>query len=323
MSSAQKPLTALALALAATAGACATGPDGSAAERLTFEAALRPASAAEIEAAERADPLTRANFWSREYNKNPEDVAVAMSFARALREMGSHARAAEIVEKALLLKPDDPGLMMQMGRIQISAGDFEGARQSFTRVTEIEPGRAEAWGALGTAFDKLDWHSRAQAAYQKALEIEPSRTTTLTNYGLSLVLTGELREAEAQLRRAAAQPDASPQVRENLALVLGLQGRFDEMRTISSAYAPDRIVNENVALIRSLIAPSRSWEALADDNGPDADITSSEPALPARVAERPLPQPAPASEAPVIEAATRAEEPAGETPRRLRRTLQP
>ncbi len=321
MSSAQKPLTALALALAATTGACATHGGNAAAEQLAFEAALRPASAAEIEAAERADPLTRANFWSREYNKNPENVPVAISFARALREMGSHARAAEIVEKALLLQPEDPALMMLMGRIQMSAGDFEGARQSFTRVTEAEPGRAEAWGALGTAFDKLDWHSRAQAAYQKALEIDPDRTTTLTNYGLSLVLTGELRAAETKLRLAAGQPDASPQVRENLALVLGLQGRFDEMRAISSAYAPDRVVNENVALIRSLIAPARSWEALAADDPPAEEPDTSAAAL----------SPAPVPEAPVREArlpeaeapGAAADEPPAAGNRRLRRTLQP
>jgi Flp pilus assembly protein TadD len=166
---------------------------------------------------------------------------------------------------------------MLLGRIQMSAGDVANAGRAFNRATELEPKRAETWAALGTTYDRQGQHALAQAAYEHALTLEPNRTTTLTNYGLSLVLSGDLAGAEAKLRQAAANPGSGPQVTENLALVLGLQGRFDEMKTVSAAGAPLQTAEKNAELLRGLIQPARSWDALTDTArlAPQADETAS------------------------------------------------
>ncbi|MCU0731508.1 MAG: hypothetical protein MUE84_07960 [Hyphomonas sp.] len=235
MSSAKTSLALIAFALAAAA--CASTPSAEKEAELAMKAAMRPASPEERAAANRADPLTRANFWAKENNKNAEDLEVALEFARALREIGSHDRAIDVLSRTLIVHP---------------------------RATEVAPDRSETWAALGTTYDRQGQHRLAQTSYLKALEIEPLRTTTLTNYGLSLVLTGDLTGAEAKLRLAAANPDAGARVTENLALVLGLQGKFEDMKSVSGAGAPDDVVDQNVQLLRGLIQPARSWEALAD-----------------------------------------------------------
>ena len=48
----------------------------------------------------------------------------------------------------------------------------------------------------------------------------------------------DLVRAESTLRRAAAQSRADPRVRQNLALVVGLQGRFSEAEGIARADLP-------------------------------------------------------------------------------------
>ncbi len=50
----------------------------------------------------------------------------------------------------------------------------------------------------------------------------------LSNLGLSYALTKQLPEAEAALREASASPRADARVRQNLALVLALEGKFAE-----------------------------------------------------------------------------------------------
>ena len=50
----------------------------------------------------------------------------------------------------------------------------------------------------------------------------------LSNLGLSYLLTKDLAKAEDTLRRAVAQPNAGPKVRQNLALAVALRGRFEE-----------------------------------------------------------------------------------------------
>ncbi len=272
MSSAKTSFAGFALAMAAAASACASSPSGPEAELArAMEAALQPASAEEREAANRADPLTRANFWSQEHQKAPQDAEATLQFAQALRGIGSDARATEVLTSAVVIHPRNADMFMMLGRIRMTAGEPGIARFAFERAAEAAADRAETWAALGTAYDQIGEHRMAQSAYQRALGIEPDRTTTLTNYGLSLMLSGDLAGAERQLRAAAEQPGADVRVQQNLALVLGLQGKFDEMKTVSGDGAPANVTEQNARLVRALVSPARSYEALAEPETAKAD----------------------------------------------------
>ena len=55
------------------------------------------------------------------------------------------------------------------------------------------------------------------------------------------------------LRRAAAHPPVDPRVRQNLALVIGLQGRFAEAETIARADLPPVQAAANVAYLKEVL----------------------------------------------------------------------
>jgi Flp pilus assembly protein TadD len=268
MSRAKSTMLFAALSVIASTSACATAPGKEAAterdSKKAIAAAMKPASAEEVAAANRADPLTKANFWAREHAKDPENLDKALTFARALRGIGSDQRAVDVLSQVLVVHPDSVELYMILGRALAKSGAPAPAVSAFSRAAELEPKRAEAWGALGTALDKIDRHKEAQAAYTKALEIDPTRTVTLTNYGLSLALAGDLAGAEGKLRTAAMHPDAGPAVTENLALVLGLQGRFEEMRALTSANASPAIADANAKALEAMVDPNRSWDRLME-----------------------------------------------------------
>jgi len=268
------------LALIAIAG-CATTE---AAEPLSAEEqayqdaiqqALEPATAEEIAQAERSDPITRANFWANEYQKNAGDLATTISFMRALRRLGSHDRVLEIASTSIPIHPNSYELYLEVGRSYLATNRPNEAAQAFVRSADFAPEtEATPLAALGVAFDRLESHNQAQEAYQIALEREPTRVSTLSNYGLSLALTGNLVEAEAALRKAAEQPGADVRVRQNLALILGLQGRFDEMISVDPT-APARSVQANQNVLREMVMPTRNYESLKNLDDVLSEIQSA------------------------------------------------
>lgn len=314
MSRAKTSLAALAIALSA----CASAPDpqeqAAADLAQAMEDATKPAPQEEIDAANRADPLTKANFWAKEHAKDPENLDVALTFAAALRGIGSNERAIEVMSQVLVVHPGDPDLLMALGRALSAAGNTLAAARAFEQATHTAPERPETWAALGITFDKMEQHLDAQNAYEKALAIQPGRTSTLANYGLSLALIGDLSGAEAKLRAAAANPDADLRVTENLALILGLQGKYDEMAALSAQHAPNAVAEQNAKMIQDMIQPVRSWEALAEPDTPA-------PALPASAEKAKASTSTPVGDEPMgLISQPEAAAPAPSTGLRLRRT---
>jgi Flp pilus assembly protein TadD len=76
----------------------------------------------------------------------------------------------------------------------------------------------------------------------------------LSNLGLSYALAKDLKRAETTLRQAAERSNGDVRVRQNLALVVGLQGRFPEAETIAKADLPADEAAANVAYLRQMLA---------------------------------------------------------------------
>ncbi len=268
------------LAMIAMAG-CATTD---AAESLTaeeqayqqaIEQALVPATPEQIAQAERSDPITRANFWANEYQKNAADLSTTVAFMRALRRIGSHDRVIEVASHSLPIHPNSYEVYLELGRSYLATKKPTEAAQAFVRSADFAPEtEAAPLAALGLAFDRLESHAQAQEAYEIALQREPARVSTLSNYGLSLALTGRLVDAEAALRKATEQPAADVRVRQNLALILGLQGRFDEMAAVDPT-APARSVEANQSVLREMVMPTRDYDSLQKLDDVISDVQRS------------------------------------------------
>ena len=267
MSRAKPVKFALPLIALASTVACATGDASSqlSAEEQAYQdaiaEALQPATAEEKARAERSDPITRANFWATEHQKDAANLDVTVNFMQALRDIGSHDRVIEIAAMTLPMHPNAYEVYLELGRSYMAQNKPTEAAQAFVRSADFSPtSDAAPLAALGLAFDRLENHSQAQEAYELALERDPNRVSTLSNYGLSLALTGRLEEAEAALRRAVEIPGADVRVRQNLALVLGLQGRFEDMLAVDPT-APMQSVEANQRVLREMMGAS-SFENL-------------------------------------------------------------
>ncbi len=114
----------------------------------------------------------------------------------------------------------------------------------------------------GSVADRLGDHETAQNFYRDALKIAPGEPSALSNLGLSYALTKQLPLAEDALREASASPRADARVRNNLALILALEGKFAEAEQVSRQDMSAEAASANVQAIRQMIAQNDSWRDL-------------------------------------------------------------
>ncbi|HBR47099.1 MAG TPA: hypothetical protein DEA80_19655, partial [Afipia sp.] len=105
-----------------------------------------------------------------------------------------------------------------------------------------------------TTLDQRGNHEEARRYYASALKIAPEEPSVLSNLGMSYVLSKDLPKAESVLRRAYNRGSADSRVRQNLGLVVGLQGRFAEAETIVKADLPAEEAEANVAYLKQMLS---------------------------------------------------------------------
>jgi Flp pilus assembly protein TadD len=200
------------------------------------------------------DPRRAVEVYGERYRANPKDAEAALAYGQALRASGQRPQAAAVLEQATIAHPGNKTLLAAYGRALADNGNSQAAFDVLARAhTPANPD----WRILsvqGTTLDKMGKHDEARRYYASALKIVPEEPSVLSNFGLSYMLTRELPQAEATLRRAYANPKADGRVRQNLALVVGLQGRFAEAETIAKGDLPADEATTNVAYLREMLS---------------------------------------------------------------------
>jgi Flp pilus assembly protein TadD len=200
------------------------------------------------------------DVWGARYKANPGDAEAAMTYARALRATEQRAQAVAVLQQASMRNPRNMQLIGAYGRALADAGDYGEALDALERAHTPDNPDWRILNAQGAVLDQMGRHREAQRHYSAALKIMPNEPSVLSNLGLSYALEKQLKRAEGTLRKAVAQPGAKPKVRQNLALVVGLQGRFDEAEKIASADLPESEAAANVAYLRQMLARQSAFK---------------------------------------------------------------
>ncbi|ANP45329.1 tetratricopeptide repeat protein [Candidatus Viadribacter manganicus] len=260
-----RKLAALPFALIAVSSlaACATTGEGSSQTAASAATGAlpgaRPIDRRAREQVSREDALTQMAFWAGEYQTFPNDIEAAQRFSEALRKGGRTDRAAQIAAEALSRFPEDRQLLTTFGYSQITLGRPQQALRPLALVAAGEPDNWRIRSALGAALDQLGRFDEARRAYTEALALQPNNPRILTNLGVSHLMAGEPADAEPILRQAVQQPGAPAEARQNLAISLALQGRFDEAEQIERVDLSPAQAAQNIQYLRGLLSDPRRW----------------------------------------------------------------
>ena len=196
------------------------------------------------------------------YKSNPRDKWTIITYAAALRAANEADQATSVIENGIAAFPRDIDLKIAYAKALAAAGRFD---QALNIVDDAIDPAAPDWNALlvkGAILDQSGRNDEARALYIQALKTRPNEAALEANLGLSFAMTNDLAEAESHLRRATSLPGANSQIRQNLALVIGLQGRFSEAEALFAKELPADQVEANMSYIRALLTQQNRWDLI-------------------------------------------------------------
>lgn len=259
--SSPKPLrriaaTAAAVALAALVAGCAAGTS-----RETT-GSIKKSSGQRIDSMTQTQLNSAAQDLGYAYTKDTKNRDTALRYANVLQMQGNSDQALAVMRKLVIDHPADRAVLAAYGKALASAGELEPALDAVRRAQTPEYPDWKLVSAEAAILDQLGQTDPARELYRKALDLKPNEPSVLSNLGMSYVLGGDLRTAETYLRNASEQAGADSRVRQNLALVVGLQGRFEEAREIASRELSPEQAEANMAYLRQMMAQQNAWNQI-------------------------------------------------------------
>lgn len=218
-----------------------------------------------------------------------DGAGLDLRLARATRNAGDLESAASLYREAMARNPGNPQIALELGDVLIDSGQPEQAIDLFGSVNgdkghpdislraERGIGRAylvmqDAQAALdhfvlardkapqdpstlvdcGVALDLLRRHADAQESYRAALHAAPRDTGARNDLALSLALTQQYDAALEVIVPIARSAAATPQIRQNLALIYGLKGDGKAADALSRVDLDAVATSSNVKLFSAL-----------------------------------------------------------------------
>lgn len=125
------------------------------------------------------------------------EATVLAAQGLAILAKGNRAEAAARADRALALSPQSAYARVAKARLLLVDGEVIAAREQLDQALASEPGHAPAWDLLGDVERQQRQLDRAEAAFSKALEVDPDNI--------------EYRLKRALLRIDAKQPEQAQQ----------------------------------------------------------------------------------------------------------------
>lgn len=247
----------LAIALLIAPLAACAGLPGPATDDAALARAVEPSlRTAAVTAEANNDWKGAAQHWRTLYQRTPADQGITLALARALRYSGQAQQAADVMQGEVARHGRQPSLVAELGKAYLAADRMGLALKTLEEAATLAPADWEVHSALGVAFDALARHAEAREAYAHALAHAPDHPLVLNNLGLSLALDHRLDEAITALSQANEQPQAGPQIRQNLALLLALKGDSAAAERVAAKDLPTDMARVNAGIYRALAGTS-------------------------------------------------------------------
>jgi Flp pilus assembly protein TadD len=192
-------------------------------------------------------------YWGKEYAKKPTELQPALNYARDLKALGEKRKAMSILQQASMIHTNNPELEGEYGRLALDLNQVNVANQLLAAADDPTRPDWRVISARGTVMAKQGKYSDAIPFYERALTLAPKNPGVMNNLAMAHAMMGDPRKAEEILRQAVASPDATPKMRENLALVLGLQGRYDESRSVASSVLNADVASANTSYLKQMV----------------------------------------------------------------------
>ena len=164
-------------------------------------------------------------------NAHSFDEAPAEAMVDLLIELYKQRQFSDMAEKAETLSGQFPNSFMVwslLGAANKGLGKLKEARNSFERVTILNPGYADGFNNLAVVLQEQGDVFNAAKAYQKAILIKPDYFEAHYNLGNALRHQGMLSDAIVSYKKALSLNPNYVDAHNNIGAILADQKKFDE-----------------------------------------------------------------------------------------------
>lgn len=257
-------------------GACAGGSD-----LLSTPVASNTGDGAAKDGGGAKTELEKATeYWGKQYAAKPTDKAAALSYAKNLKAMGDKRLALSVLQDASVIHSRDPELMGEFGRLALEFDQYTVAERALSVAEMTDKPDWRVVSAHGTLLAKQGQHKAAIPYFERALQLSPNQTSVMNNLAMANAMSGDAAKAEEILRTVSAKSDAPEKVNQNLALVLGLQGKYDEAKTTGAKASTVDVASANTDYVKRMVRlPAKSSPVAAPSNALASNAPTAKPDL--------------------------------------------
>ena len=228
-------LMPLALSACSTLSSMFEPGDGTADAAASQSLATTPDTSKDLRLARAArsagDYVSAINLYRTVIATRPQDEALVVELGDTMLDLGAIDDAIGVYGKVSVKSSARAGV--GLGRAQLSMHLAETALAHFDAARMLAPNDSKALLGRGIALDILDRHQEAQESYRTVMTTDPRNVAARNNLALSLALTGDYAQAATILQPIAMSPTATEKIRQNMALIYGLQGNTQQAARIS------------------------------------------------------------------------------------------
>ncbi|MDP6691135.1 MAG: tetratricopeptide repeat protein [Alphaproteobacteria bacterium] len=201
----------------------------------------------------RRDHATAVSYYRNLYRRDPGDIDAVVGLSRGLRHLQQAREAQAIILRAMKDRPKQHDLRAELGKVQLALGEPLKAIDTLSRVDSENDGkRWDIKVALAIGHDRVGLYEQAERRYRQALALSPENAVIMNNFALSLAQAGRLEEALDILERAAALPEATPRMRQNLAFLYAMKGDLASAEKYVRRDLPPDMADQNMSYYRQL-----------------------------------------------------------------------
>jgi len=179
------------------------------------------------------DYVSAINLYRTVIASHPQSEALVVELGDTMLDLGAVDEAIGVYNKVDLKSSARAGAEVGLGRAQLALHQTDAALTHFDAAAMLAPKDAKALLGRGVALDILDRHKEAQESYRQVIADNPQNVAARNDLALSLALSGDYAQAAAILQPIAMSPTATEKIRQNMALIYGLQGNTQQAERIS------------------------------------------------------------------------------------------
>lgn len=224
-------------------------------------------------------------YWGGKFAKSPNTLEFALNYARNLKAMGRKQQALSALQHASTYHAQNRELASEYGRLALELDQVQTAKKILEFADDPTKPDWRVISARGTVLAKEGNHKDAIPMFERALALSNNNTSVMNNLAMAYALGGRADDSERLLREASLKGGPS-KVHKNLALVLGLQGKYDEAQLVGGRVLSEDAVKSDTQLVRQMVRldPKPYQPVLAATAPAAAKSTAGDPAAPTTAA---------------------------------------